>query len=185
MTVFIETVTVTCGLAGALTLSQYKWGWFVFGMCGLAWVCWVFAGPGLLAAKKAGRDVFWAYVPQVAGFGLWLILYVVCWCVSDASNLISPDSEFIYYGVLDLIAKAGCLSYYVFVIRDVDYDRFGLFSSKASLFAAAQLPAGQPAAGPENNTVGAPKQTQDVTTKEVNAHLTTTEDAEQQPANEA
>lgn len=174
MTVFIETVAVVCGLVGALTHSSYKWGWFVFGVAAMTWVLWVLFGPALLAAKKAGKDVFWAYLPVVCGFAVWTICYIIAWGVADAGNNISPDGEFIYYGVLDLIAKAVCLSYHVFAVSGVDYERFGLFSSKASIFAAPEAAPGVAARAPDEAPAAAPA-----------APATTKEAEQQQPAESA
>lgn len=163
MTVFIETVVVLCALAGALTPTSYKWGWFVFGIAGLTWVLWVFFGPALLSAKKAGKDIFWAYFPVITGFCVFVILYVIAWACAEGSNLISPDAEFIYYGVLDLIGKTCLLSYHVFSIAGVDYERFGLFSSKASLFAPENALPGVARPREEDNVAatGAPQTTKE------------------------
>lgn len=166
ITVFWSIFAVLCGLVGALTFSQYKWGWFVLGVCAMFWVVWVLCGPALLAAKKAGKDVFWAYIPVIAGFATAAILYIIAWAVAEGSNLISPDSEFVYYGVLDLVFKSFCLSYHVFSVSGVDYERFGLFSSKASIFAAPEALPGVAATTTEGATAEgtAAKTTEETTT---------------------
>lgn len=52
-------------------------------------------------ARVLGRGSHRAHI--VCSSWVWFLwmLYPVCWGVSEGVNLISPDSEFIFYGLLD------------------------------------------------------------------------------------
>jgi bacteriorhodopsin len=69
------------------------------------YIFWNLAGVGRKRAKLLGQDVYRTYLMcGVLTLGVWL-LYPIAWAVSEGANLISSDSEAIFYGVLDLIAK--------------------------------------------------------------------------------
>ena len=59
-----------------------------------------------------------------------LITYPICWACSEGANVISPTSEMVWYGVLDIIAGPLFLFFFLYVMRDVDYHVFGLHSGK-------------------------------------------------------
>ena len=59
-----------------------------------------------------------------------LLTYPICWALSEGANVISPTSEMIWYGILDIIAGPLFLFFFLFVMRDVDYQVFGLHSGK-------------------------------------------------------
>jgi bacteriorhodopsin len=54
------------------------------------------------------------------------ICYPVAWGVCEGGNLIAPDSEAIFYGVLDLIAKPVFGALLLFGHRNIDPARLGL-----------------------------------------------------------
>ncbi|EGW34822.1 uncharacterized protein SPAPADRAFT_53224 [Spathaspora passalidarum NRRL Y-27907] len=88
-------------LIGALIESSYKWGYFTFA---------VFAQ--LFAMFLIGRDLFHSFgAASRSGLGnmfvlfafvVW-ILYPICWGLSEGGNVIQPDSEAAFYGILDVI----------------------------------------------------------------------------------
>lgn len=56
-------------------------------------------------AKALGADVHRVYVAcGVLTLFIWL-LYPIAWGVAEGGNVISPDSEAVFYGVLDFCAK--------------------------------------------------------------------------------
>lgn len=56
-------------------------------------------------AKALGKDVHRVYlICGVWTLFLWM-LYPVCWGLCEGGNVISPDSEAVFYGVLDFCAK--------------------------------------------------------------------------------
>lgn len=63
-------------------------------------------------AKALGNDVYKCFLScGVLTLVLWT-LYPVAWGVCEGGNVIAPDSEAVFYGILDVIAKPvrKCLS---------------------------------------------------------------------------
>lgn len=56
---------------------------------------------------------------------LW-ILYPIAWGVCEGGNLISPDSEAIFYGILDVLAKPVFGGLLLWGHRNIDPARLGL-----------------------------------------------------------
>jgi len=129
-TAFFAWVVVVMGLAGALTSTSYKWGYFALGVAALfyIWSILVFHSP---------RTTFNAGTGVRSGFvrGAWFVtfitmLYPVAWGVSEGGNVISPTQEMIWYGILDLLLGPVFLYYFVWGLKNVDYGMFGLRSGK-------------------------------------------------------
>lgn len=59
-----------------------------------------------------------------------LITYPICWALSEGSNVITPTSEMIWYGILDCITGPIFLLFFLFQLRAVDYEAFGFRSGK-------------------------------------------------------
>jgi bacteriorhodopsin len=79
------------------------WSWVLVGYY-LIWVPRRFASAlGKDVKLTHGYTAGWVWF-------LWM-LYPVCWGLSEGGNVISPDSEFIFYGILDcnLITLTGAL----------------------------------------------------------------------------
>ena len=71
-----------------------------------------------------------------------LITYPICWALSEGSNVISPTSEMIWYGILDIFSGPVFLFLFLWYISDVDYSAFelrsGKFTAKETTVAAAK-----------------------------------------------
>lgn len=87
-------------LIGSLIHSSYKWGYFTFALVGQLFAMFMI---------MANVSRSWGYSNSkissiVILFQLlvWL-LYPVCWGLSEGGNVITPDSEAVFYGILDLI----------------------------------------------------------------------------------
>ena len=86
---------------GGETLTITFTGYYGF------WIwSWVLVGYYLVCvprrfASALGRDVRLTH--RFAAGWVWFLwmLYPVCWGLSEGGNVISPDSEFIFYGILD------------------------------------------------------------------------------------
>lgn len=63
---------------------------------------------------------------------LWF-LYPIAWGLCEGGNLISPDSEAIFYGILDLLAKPVFGALLIWGHRGIDPARLGSKSSFSSL----------------------------------------------------
>jgi hypothetical protein len=56
---------------------------------------------------------------------LW-ILYPIAWGVSEGGNVIAPDSEAVFYGILDFLAKPVFGALLIWGHKDIDLARLGL-----------------------------------------------------------
>ena len=70
------------------------------------------------------------YILSSAYLAFMLITYPICWALSEGSNVISPTSEMIWYGILDCITGPVFLLFYLWQLRTVDYESFGFQSGK-------------------------------------------------------
>uniref|UniRef100_A0A0D6R250 Rhodopsin n=1 Tax=Araucaria cunninghamii TaxID=56994 RepID=A0A0D6R250_ARACU len=105
ITILADEVMIVTGLVGALTNSSYKWGYFVFGMLAFLFVFYQVAIVGLPAARALGAQPGSVYLRcGVLTLGVWF-LYPIAWGISEGGNVIHPDGEAIFYGILDVIAK--------------------------------------------------------------------------------
>ncbi|KAB8356685.1 hypothetical protein FH972_024261 [Carpinus fangiana] len=125
-TILIDEVMIVTGLTGALVKSSYKWGYFAFGCAALLWIGWVLLFEARIHSKTLGNDVGRAFV--ICGswtFALWL-LYPIAWGVCEGGNVIAPDSEAVFYGVLDILAKPVFGGLLLWGHRGIDPARLGL-----------------------------------------------------------
>jgi bacteriorhodopsin len=104
-TILIDEVMVVTGLVGALVTSSYKWGYFVFAMFALFFIAYNLLWVGRIHAHHISPVVGRTYVLC----GAWTIflwfLYPIAWGLSEGANVIAPDSEAVFYGILDALAK--------------------------------------------------------------------------------
>lgn len=104
-TILMDEVMVVSGLVGALVASSYKWGYFVFATFALFFIAYNIVGVGITHAKNIDRTVGKTYT-LVGGWTIFLwFIYPIAWGLCEGGNVISPDSEAVFYGVLDLLAK--------------------------------------------------------------------------------
>ncbi|KAI0474617.1 bacteriorhodopsin [Xylaria cf. heliscus] len=105
VTILADLLMIVCGLIGALTQTRYKWGFWTFGMAALFFIAYELLYDARRHANVLGGDpkrTFWAC-------GIWLLLlwflYPVSWGLCEGGNVIHPDSEAIFYGILDVMSK--------------------------------------------------------------------------------
>jgi len=128
-TLFMGVVLVICGLVGALVHSTYKWGYFVFGCAALFYIWYVLLWYAPRAAFAASELRSGWYISS-GYFSFMLITYPIAWACSEGGNVISPSSEMIWYGILDIFAGPGFLFFFLWNLRSVDYSSFGFRSGK-------------------------------------------------------
>jgi len=117
---------VICGLLGALTRTAYKWGYFSIAGVAYLFICWEIIWAGRKTANAIGADVGRLYL-NLAGLTLLVwSLYPVCWGLSEGGNVIAPDSEAVFYGVLDLLSKLVFGFWLLFGHRKFGMERLGL-----------------------------------------------------------
>ncbi|KAM0789931.1 hypothetical protein ACM66B_006771 [Microbotryomycetes sp. NB124-2] len=131
-TIFFDEVMIVTGLIGSLVASRYKWGLYAFGCAAEFYIWWILLGPARTSAARLGPAYHKEFVTSaVILSGLWL-LYPIAWGLADGGNVITPTSEMIFYGILDLLAKPVFCFYHCFSIHKLDYARFGFSSGKYS-----------------------------------------------------
>ncbi|ORX41179.1 hypothetical protein BD324DRAFT_640780 [Kockovaella imperatae] len=103
--IFFDLVMIITGLIGALVPSRYKFGFFAFGCAALFYIWWALLGPARTSARTIGAPFKRSLTISAAYLSFIWLLYPIAWGVSDGGNVISPDSEMVFYGILDLLAK--------------------------------------------------------------------------------
>jgi bacteriorhodopsin len=117
---------VVTGLCGALVKSSYKWGYFTFGCFAFLFVAYTVVFEGRTHARVIGADVTNVYtLCGVWTISLWF-LYPIAWGLCEGGNVISSDSEAIFYGILDILAKPGFGALLLWGHRNIDLTRLGL-----------------------------------------------------------
>ncbi|KAI9819262.1 MAG: ion channel activity [Pycnora praestabilis] len=125
-TVLIDEVMVVTGLVGALVKSSYKWGFYVFGCVAFLFVAWNVTIVARKHAQALGPDVSKTYtICGVWTIALWF-LYPIAWGLCEGGNVIAPDSEAVFYGILDLLAKPVFGALLIWGHRGIDPARLGL-----------------------------------------------------------
>ncbi|GAA6062297.1 hypothetical protein JCM10212_004385 [Sporobolomyces blumeae] len=130
--IFMDILMIITGLIGALVPSVYKWGFFTFGCAALFVIWYILLVPGRASAAHLGSDYHKAYLTSTCILSFLWLLYPIAWGLCDGGNVITPTSEMIFYGVLDLLAKPVYCLIHVFAIQKLDYSRLGFSSGKYS-----------------------------------------------------
>ena len=125
-TIFLDEVMVITGLVGALVASSYKWGYFVFATVALIGIAYNVVYVGLRHSRALGPTVNRTFLMC----GVWTIflwfIYPIAWGLSEGGNIISPDSEAVFYGVLDILAKPVFGALLLFGHRNIDPRTLGI-----------------------------------------------------------
>jgi len=125
-TLFMDETMIIMGLVGAVTDTDYKWGFFAFGCAAMFYVFWTLAWQGRKYAKHLGSDIHRAYMfCGVLTMLVWMC-YPIAWGVCEGGNIIAPDSEAVFYGILDLVAKPIFSIALLVFHRSIDPARLGL-----------------------------------------------------------
>jgi len=131
-TIAMNEIMIVTGLVGALVKSNYKWGFFTFGTAAFLVVAYTVVIEGQSYARAIGSDVFRTYlICGVWTIGLWF-LYPIAWGLSEGGNVISSDSEAVFYGVLDVLAKPVFSFLLLWGHRRIDIGRLGFHIRAAS-----------------------------------------------------
>lgn len=124
--ILADEVMVITGLIGALTQTAYKWGYWTFGMFALFYVTWILLMDGRKAVNVLGGPAKKTYYAcGVLTIGLWP-LYPIAWGLSEGGNVIHPDSEVIFYGILDVLAKPVFSFMLLYGHRHIEFRTLGL-----------------------------------------------------------
>ncbi|EUC33157.1 hypothetical protein COCCADRAFT_26476 [Bipolaris zeicola 26-R-13] len=124
--ILVDEIMIVTGLIGALIQSIYKWPFFVFGCVALFYIVFQLTWEARIHSKTFGHDVERTFLMcgSLTAF-LW-ILYPIAWGLSEGGNVIAPDSEAVFYGVLDFLAKPVFGALLLWGHRNIDPSRLGL-----------------------------------------------------------
>ncbi|CAG8978344.1 hypothetical protein HYALB_00005930 [Hymenoscyphus albidus] len=104
-TILLDEIMIITGLVGALVMSSYKWGYFVFAMVALFLVAWNVMWVGRKHARALGGPIYKTYNTCGCWTMILWFLYPIAWGCSEGGNFITPDSEATFYAVLDVLSK--------------------------------------------------------------------------------
>jgi len=125
-TMFADEVMVVTGLIGALVETRYKWGFFTIGCVAFLFVVYEILIDGRRHANALGGAPKKAFnLGGVWLVGLWF-LYPIAWGLCEGGNVIHPDSEAIFYGILDVLAKPGFGFILIMLHRNINVADLGL-----------------------------------------------------------
>jgi len=125
-TLLMDEIMVITGLVGALVASSYKWGYFVFAMVALFFIAFNVCYVGLRHARALSQTIGKTYmICAVWTIALWFI-YPIAWGLCEGGNIISPDSEAVFYGILDILAKPVFGALLILGHRNIDPRTLGL-----------------------------------------------------------
>jgi len=127
---FFDLVMIITGLVGALVESNYKWGFYTFGCAALFYIWFVLIGPARTSAGILGPDFRKAFTGSAAILSFLWLLYPIAWGLADGGNVISPDSEMVFYGILDVLAKPVFCFFHLFMLSRLDLTALQLSSGK-------------------------------------------------------
>ena len=123
---FIQGTFVPSAFLNAAILTMKQWGYFVFGMFAFFWVAWTVTWTARKHAAALGSDISKVYLIC----GVWTIflwfLYPIAWGLSEGGNIIAPDSEAVFYGILDVMAKPVFGALLLWGHRNIDPARLGI-----------------------------------------------------------
>jgi bacteriorhodopsin len=122
--IFLSWIWVINYLVGAYTVSNYKWGFFVFG----TFAMFLLVGSIVLDNfRSAGHVGTKSHHTLLTGHTVLLwILYPIAWGLSDGGNRIGGTGSAVFYGVLDVILLLGVTAVTLVLMRKWDYGRMNI-----------------------------------------------------------
>ncbi|KAF8845903.1 family A G protein-coupled receptor-like protein [Paxillus ammoniavirescens] len=131
-TMFFAWVLVICGLVGALVSSTYKWGYYVFGLFALFYIWCRLHGHARRFPFRSGGNFKKGYKTGAGYLTFIWLFYPICWGLSEGSDTISPTSEMVFYGILDLLSGPVFLLLFIWHLSKFEYSSLGSTSLGAS-----------------------------------------------------
>lgn len=124
--VIVDEIMIVTGLVGALITSRYKWAYFIFGCIALFYIVYQLAWESRVQSRAYGKDVERAFLMTGSLTTFLWIMYPIAWGVSEGGNIIAPDSEAVFYGILDFLAKPVFGALLLWAHSGIDPARLGL-----------------------------------------------------------
>lgn len=125
-----ETFVVSL-LIAALVKSTYKWGYYTIAIaCGIVCSISVMTTTRNLI-KKIGSDVLTVFTFFYGTIMFLWCIYPICFGISEGGNVIQPNSEAVFYGILDVLLLGVIPCLFVPLASYIGLDRLG-YGQKAS-----------------------------------------------------
>jgi bacteriorhodopsin len=118
--ILVSSIFVVARLVGALVSTTYKWGYFVFGIVTYIYIVYELLFNVRNHANSLGSDVHKVYLFPAALESLIWLIYPIAWGVCEGGNVIAPDSEAVFYGILDIATIICIPAWLLFSLRDID-----------------------------------------------------------------
>ncbi|PWW77993.1 family A G protein-coupled receptor-like protein [Tuber magnatum] len=125
-TIGLTMLWATMLLVGGLVPSDYKWGFYVFAVMIYFFIIWQVLGVARKYASKVDAGVHKIFSGLAAYTLFLMLLYPVCWGLSEGGNVMQNDSGAVFYGVLDVFSQGLFSLALTFATRDLDFGRMGL-----------------------------------------------------------
>lgn len=155
ITILADEIMIVTGLVGALTQTSYKWGYWVFGMFAFFFVVYELVVDARRHANALGGNIKSTFLHcGVLTIFLWF-LYPIAWGLSEGGNVIHPDSEAIFYGILDIFAKPGFGFLLLWGHKKINPADIGLVMREPGAYSAEKGHHSTAIDGPANNGTGA------------------------------
>jgi bacteriorhodopsin len=138
-------------LVGALTQTAYKFGFLAFGMAAEWFVFYQLLMPARKYASAVGGSVSSTYLTATLLTVVVWLFYPIAWGLSEGGNILHPDSEAIFYGILDILAKPVVGLILVLGHRNTDFASLG-FTAHEPGVAGEKMAAAAPVGGVGNGT---------------------------------
>ncbi|KAL8345888.1 hypothetical protein RB598_000009 [Gaeumannomyces tritici] len=129
-TMLATEIYVVTLLVGALTATSYKFGYLAFGMAAQWFVLYQLLMPGRQHAAAVGGSVSSTYLTAALLTVVVWIFYPIAWGLCEGGNILHPNSEAIFYGILDIFAKPVVGFILVLGHRNIDFASLGFASQK-------------------------------------------------------
>jgi bacteriorhodopsin len=127
-------VWVVLLLIGALIHSTYKWGYFVFGVVAYLIAAWHLCYSFRKSAVEFGHNTTLTTTLTASATTLLMMLYTICWGLTEGGNVIAPDSEAVFYGILDIFQFGIVAGYFLVATRDANFEELGIISPSGPAF---------------------------------------------------
>ncbi|KAF9698733.1 hypothetical protein EKO04_002822 [Ascochyta lentis] len=124
--ILVDEIMIVTGLIGALVVSRYKFAYFTIGCVALFYIVYVLVFEARRHALRYGPEVNRCFTMCGSMTTVLWILYPVAWGLCEGGNVISPDSEAIFYSVLDFIAKPIFGALLIYGHRNIDPASIGM-----------------------------------------------------------
>lgn len=113
-------------LFAAVVHTTYKWGYYVFAIAAGIITCISVMTTTRNLSKNIGPDVLATFQRYFFVVMLMWFIYPLCFGLSEGGNVLQPDSEAVFYGVLDVIYLGILPLLFVPLAAHVGLDRLGL-----------------------------------------------------------